>query len=203
MVDDIVINKADELIPMLNKMGRHGSLLMVLFAMERQWQLFLQEMNGNAECENLCNSAKECKKILWEHFFALSKHQSSKNRNRYLEQVENLESIEFGTDVYYSRPFIENLMQTDFLLSETERLSDAKNCAYMILSPLEVILDYCEDTIEGQHSDATFIKIVKEDSRVISELKRVDCDLLLANNISTNMDTIIGLRYSYQEVKLI
>ena len=62
MVDDIVINKADELIPMLNKMGRHGSLLMVLFAMERQWQLFLQEMNGNAECENLCNSAKECKK---------------------------------------------------------------------------------------------------------------------------------------------
>ena len=137
MVYDIVINKADELIPMLNKMGRHGSLLMVLFAMERQWQLFLQEMNGNAECENLCNSAKECKNILWEHFFALSKHQSSKNRNRYLEQVENLESIEFGDDVYYSRPFIENLMQADFLLSETEGLSDEKNCAYMILSPLQ------------------------------------------------------------------
>ena len=176
---------------------------MVLFAIERQWQLFLQEMNGNAECENLCYSAKECKDILWEHFFALSKYQSSKNIHKYLKQVENFESLEFGDDVYYSRPFIENLMQADFLLSETERLSDAKNCAYMILSPLEVIVNYCEDTIEGQHSDATFIKIVKEDSRIISELKRVDSDMLLASNISTNMDTIIRLRHSYQEVKLI
>lgn len=204
MLEDIIINRANELIPILNKMGKRGSLLMVLFALERQWQLFLKEIKGKTECEDLCNSAKECKDILWEHFFNLNKHHLSRNINRYLELTEKLESLEFGIDVYYSRPLIENLMQADFLLNETEGVGDTKDCAYMILSPLEVIFNYCVDTIKGQLSDAAFIKILEDDSRVINELNRVNNDMLLASNLSYDIDTIIiGLRHSYQELKLI
>ena len=203
MLEDIIINRANELIPILNKMGKRGSLLMVLFALERQWQLFLKEIKGKTEYEDLCNSAKECKDILWEHFFNFYKHHLSRNINRYLELTEKFESLEFGIDVYYSRPLIENLMQADFLLNETEGVGDTRDCAYMILSPLEVIFNYCVDTIKGQLSDAAFIKILEDDSRVISELNRVNNDMLLASNLSYDIDTIIGLRHSYQELKLI
>ena len=96
MLEDIIINRANELIPILNKMGKRGSLLMVLFALERQWQLFLKEIKGKTEYEDLCNSAKECKDILWEHFFNLNKHHLSRNINRYLELTEKFESLEFG-----------------------------------------------------------------------------------------------------------
>lgn len=203
MLEDIIINRANELIPILNKMGKRGSLLMVLFALERQWQLFLEEIKAQTKYEDLCNSAKQCKDILWEHFFNPNKHHLSRNISRYLELTEKFESLEFGIDVYYSRPLIENLMQADFLLNETEGVGDTRDCAYMILSPLEVIFNYCVDTIKGQLSDAAFIKILEDDSRVISELNRVNNDMLLANNLSYDIDTIIGLRHSYQELKLI
>ena len=166
-----------------------------LLASERMWLVFQEGLHPQYKAK-LEHHVRSCLDIMWECVFEGKSPIQEEIYQKNLNTINDL-ADENDPDAEFTTPFPFYLIDQLFSgILDTDDEDKARTCAAATVRALDMICDNLFDQIDDS-------RVIDTHQSVLSELNRIENDIMLAKNFPLNISQIIQIRDSYRLLRLV
>jgi hypothetical protein len=205
MENNIITLKEKELDKAFRENENSYGLIISMFSLERLWIPFV--FATSIREWDVQSKVRQCMDLMWDRIFEEESSTSKKSdfinlldtiTDCYTEDDSNNINYNYSFDNYLINALYSNIGYFfDDSMSEGYRIRTSASMAV-----LELLSDYIVDKKEIK-SEESFQSNINEESLILSELKRIDKDLIFTKNNGKNIKKIKELKDFYKNFEIL